>query len=119
MRFDFLTVVSEVLKVVFDVSAVLCEFLRVVLEIFTVVNSCGCVSSNCVRGFAFVSVESLIPSSVCLLYTSDHFESTTLTTVKAPREWHLWRAETYRRRLFFCCVYIPAHMRLVLYDELC
>jgi len=84
VRFHFLTVAFEVLKVVSGVCTVLYEFLRVVLEIFTVVNSCGSVSSNCVLGFAFVSVESLIPSSVCLPYTSDHFESTTLTTVKAP-----------------------------------
>jgi hypothetical protein len=77
VRFHFLTVV-------FDVPTVVYEVLRVVLEVLTVVNSCGCVSNSCVCGFAYVSVEILLPSSVCLPHTSDNFESITLTTVKAP-----------------------------------
>jgi hypothetical protein len=77
VRFHFLTVVFEVLKVVYEV-------LRFVLEVLTVVNSCGCVSNSCVFGFAYVSVEMLLPSSVCPPHTSNHFESITLTTVKFP-----------------------------------
>ena len=82
------------------------EVLRVVLEIRTVVKSCGCVSNSCVCGFSYVSVEISLPSSVCLPHTSDHFENITLTTVKAAWEWHPWRPETCRRRLCSSVVYI-------------
>lgn len=84
MRFRFLTVVFEVLKFVFDISTVLYDVLRVVLRVLKVANSCGSVSNSCVRGFTCVSVEILIPSSLCLPHTSDNFVTTTLTTLKAP-----------------------------------
>jgi len=34
---------------------------------------------------------------VTVLHTTDHFESSSLTTAKAPWWWHPWSAETCRR----------------------
>jgi hypothetical protein len=84
VRLQFLTVAFEVLKVLFGVSIVVYEVRRFVLEVLTFVNSCGHVSNICVCEFAYVSVEVLIHSSAGIPHTPDHFESTTLTSVKAP-----------------------------------
>ena len=44
-----------------------------------------------------------------LLCTTDHFESTTLTSVKTPWWWHTCGAGTCRRRFCAYCMYIPPY----------
>jgi len=43
---------------------------------------------------------------VTVVHTTDHFESTILTTVKTPWWWHPWSAERGRGRSCASLVYI-------------
>jgi len=40
-----------------------------------------------------------------VVHTTDHSESTTLTTVKNPWWWHTWSVETCRKRFCASVVY--------------
>jgi len=66
---------------------------------------------------SFNETYSYVCKCVNVLHTTDRFESTTLTTVKAPWWWHPWSTETCRRRFCASVVYMLSSKSKTLIEQ--